>query len=246
MPLTGIYGKGGSGKTLIAVYFLAKYFSKVKKYLNFDVKKIPNCEKIDSIKLFELPETDKPIIVVWDEAYTEMEDRSFMSDRNRINSYLLFQARKNNMSIISISQLNILDVRWRNLEERTFLCKDRRIYDRNLNHYKGDFHYLFSNGRNIFPFTLKYHTAKKLFPLYSTKQKILPRDFEQLKQKIRAKDPKERNKIVNDIVNLIRSKVEIPENKKDITHNWLKNVLMILELDFTYEPFVYVRLHSKI
>lgn len=245
MPLTGIYGKGGSGKNIIVVYFMAKYFRKVKKYVNFNLK-LPKTERIDSIKLFELPETDKPIIVIWDEAYTEMEDRNFMSIENRINSYLLFQARKNNMSIISISQLNILDIRWEKLEAYTIACEDRLIYDKNLNHYKGDFNYVFSNGKKAIPFTLKYNTAKKLFPLYNTKEKILPRDFEQMKMKILMNNPKERNKMVNKIVDLIMEKVELPQNKKGLTHNWLRNVLLTLELDFKLEPYVYVRLHSKI
>ena len=244
MPLTGVYGKGGSGKNIIVVYFLAKYFRKVMKYVNFNLK-LPKTEKIDSIKLFELPETDNPVIVVWDEAYTEIEDRNFMSDRNRINSYLLFQARKNNMSIISISQLNILDIRWEKLEGYTIACKDRLIYDKNLNHFKGDFHYVFSNGKEAIPFTLKYNTAKKLFRLYDTKEKILPKDFAQMKMKILMRNPKERNKAINKIVDLIINKVELPESKKGLTHNWLKDVMLTLELELTLEPYVYIRLHSR-
>lgn len=244
MPLTGIYGKGGSGKTLIAIYFLAKFFPKIQKYLNFDVK-LPKCEKIDSIKLFELPETEDLIIVVWDEAYTEIEDRNFMSMENRINSYLLFQARKNNMSIISISQLNILDFRWRRLEERVIFCHDRPILDKNFNHFKGDFHYSYSNGKRIFPFTLKYKDAKKLFPLYATKQKIFPKGFELLKEKIRLKDPKERNKMINHISKIVIKKYGLPDKKKDLTHNWLKDKMLDLELELTFEPYVYIRLHSK-
>jgi len=70
MPLTGVYGKGGSGKNTIVTWFMKKYFDNIKKYVNFTLK-LNNVIKIDSISLFELEETDEPIIVIWDEAYTE-------------------------------------------------------------------------------------------------------------------------------------------------------------------------------
>lgn len=246
MGLIGVYGKGGSGKNIIVMYLLVRYFPNIKKYLNFDTE-LPNAKKIDSIKLFEIDfNVNDIIIVVWDEAYTEMEDRNFMSDTNRINSYLLFQARKNNMTIISISQLDILDIRWDRLEDITILCRDRPIFDKNLNDYKGDFYYYISNRRKVMPFKLSYRTAKKLFPLYDTRQKILPKDFEIMKNKMLMKNPKERNKTIDKIVEEIKRKTDIPEEKKDITHNWLKNTMLDLEMpNLALEPYVYLRLRKK-
>ena len=242
MPLTGVYGKGGSGKTTIVVYLLIKYFSKLKKYVNFDLINVLNVEKIDSIKLFDLPETDKPIITVWDEAYTELENRDFMSDQNRINSYLLFQARKNNMSIISISQLNILDVRWRGLEDKTIICRDRPIYDKYFNDYKGDFHYAIFDGKRLKNYTLRYNEAKKVFPFFKTKQKIFPKNFQEMKEQIKLRNPKEKLKYIDVIADRIRKEC----NLEKITHDTVKNAMLELEYkDFKFEPYVYVRLKAQ-
>lgn len=245
MPLTGIYGKGGSGKNTIAVYLKVKYMKYIETYTNFPLK-TNNTKKIDSLKLFELPETDNPRMVIWDEAYTEgLDNRESMSLENRIQSYLLFQARKNNMSIISISQLPILDIRWRGLEELIIHCKDRPIYNKNLTYCTKDFHYVFFNGRKAIPFTLKYKDAKKLFHLFDTKRKILPKDFNILRNKLDMQNPKKRNKIVNEIVKKIFNKFN-PE-KKDVTHLWVKNIMMDMELaSLTLEPYVYIRLRSKL
>lgn len=242
MPLTGIYGSGGSGKTIIVMYLLNQ-MPTIKKYGNFNTK-LPNWKKIDSISLFELPETNDRICCAWDEAYTELDNRLSMTDENRINSYLIFQARKNNMSMVSISQLNILDCRWRGLERYAIYCKDRPLYDKRGNDCKDDFHYVLLTGQKAVPFTLKYKTALKLFPLYNTKDKILPKDFEQLKARIRCKNPKERNRVVDQIVQEIIKKCNVPEESRAITHDWLKNAMMDLEKDFELEPFIYVRLKN--
>lgn len=240
VPLTGVYGKGGSGKTTIVTYFLAKYLKNIKKYTNFNLH-LPNTEKIDSIKLFDIPETDKPQIVIWDEAYTEMDNREFMEVRNRINSYLLFQARKNNMSIISISQLNILDLRWRNLEEHTILCNDRQIYDKNFEYYKGDFNFLISSlGKFPSYFTLKYNIAKKIFPYFDTKEKILPKNFEELKKQVLLQNPKELLKYVNETAKKINESGFV----KKVTHDNVKLAMLKIGLikDFKYEPYIYIKL----
>ena len=192
--------------------------------------------------MFDLPETKEPVIVVWDEAYTEMENRDFMSDQNRINSYLLFQSRKNNMSIISISQLNILDVRWRGLEENAIFCFDRPIYDKNFKDYKGDFHYAYFRGNKIVRFTLKYNEAKKVFPLFNTKQKILPKNFQEMKDRMMLQNPKEKLKYIDKIADEIRDKCDLDK----VTHDSVKNAMLELEYsDFKFEPYVYVRLKAK-
>ena len=246
MPLTGIYGKGGSGKNTIATYLKLKYMRNIETYTNFPLK-TPNTEMIDSMLLFELPDTDNPRMVIWDEAYIEgLDNRDSMSLENRIQSYLLFQARKNNMSIVSISQLQILDIRYRSLEETIISCKDRPIYDKNLNPYKGVFKYLFYKvGRKVIPYTLRYFTAKKLFPFFDTKRKMLPKNFEVLKSRIELQNPKKRNLEVNKIVNKILKNYDI--ERKDVTHLWVKNIMLDMELpNLSLEPYVYIRLKNKL
>jgi hypothetical protein len=148
------------------------------------------------------------------------------------------------MSIIGISQLNILDVRWRGLEKFTILCKDRAIYDKNGNDFKGDFHYIFIKGDRTQKFTLPYRTALLLFPLFKTKQKILPKHYEEMRNRIKMRDPEKRNIIIDDIVKEMEKSIDIPEEKREITHDWVCNALMDLKKDLSFERFVYIRLRN--
>ena len=239
MPLTGVYGKGGSGKNTIVTWFMKKYFDDINKYVNFNLD-LPNTKKIDSISLFELEETGEPIIVIWDEAYTEgLDNRDSFTEENKIQSYLLFQARKNNMSIISIAQLNMLDTRWRQLEENIIFCFDRPIYDMHLKPYKGDFHYAFIKNSKYTKFTLRYKEALKIFPYFKDKEKILPKNFEEMKKRIKLKNPKELIKYVDNIVKKIIKKCDCSV----ITHDRVKEMFLeINEIDFSFEKYVYIKL----
>jgi len=243
MPITGIRGKGGSGKTTIATWLLAKYFQDIKKYVNFNLT-LPNTEKIDSIELFDIDDEGKPVIVVWDEGYTEMDNRDAMDEKNKINSYLLFQARKNNMSIISITQLNIMDIRWRELEENSIICFDRPIYTRDFKPYKGIFKYAYVMNNRVSKFTLSYKEAEKVFPYFKTKQKILPKNFEEMRRKVRLQNnPKEILAYVDEIANNIKANCDIEK----VTHDEVKRCMLEREyMDFKYEPYVYIKLKGKI
>ena len=67
-----------------------------------------------------------------------------------------------------------------------------------------------------------------------------------MKANIRMKDPKQKKLMVDEIVKEIKTKIGIPERKKDITHNWVKNAMLDLEkVNFKLEPFVYLRLHKN-
>ena len=244
MPLTGVYGDTGSGKTTIVIFLLKAWFDGITKYGNFDTK-LKNWKRLDITEIAELPETNEKRIVVFDEGYTDFDNRMSMQEENIFNSYLLFQQRKANMSIIGISQLNILDVRWRGLEKFTILCKDRAIYDRNGEDFKGDFHYIFIRGDRTQKFTLPYKTALLLFPLFRTKQKILPKYYEEMKDRIKMRNPEKRNLLIDEIVKEIAEKTDIPDEKKLITHDWVCNVLMDLKKDLSFERFVYIRLRNR-
>ena len=129
MPLTGIRGKGGSGKNTYFTYHIfrnKKLLNNIEKIVNFDFD-APKVKKFNTIELLEMENSDDLTICALDEAYVEMECRNSRDLLSRLNSYLLFQARKNKMSMIGISQLNVLDLRWRELEEKTIYCFDRPI-----------------------------------------------------------------------------------------------------------------------
>lgn len=245
MPLTAIYGKGGSGKNTILAYLFAKFFQRFDKYLNFPLK-LPNVYKVNTFELFEMESKDIQdiIFIGWDEAYTEgLDSRDSMTDENKIQSYLLFQARKKNFNILSIAQLDMLDVRWRKLEESIIYCFPRPIYDKDFNHYKGDFHYAYcSMGKKPKRYTLKYRDAKKLFPLFETKKVLLPKDFEEMKLKQKLKTPKGLLTYIEEISDAIQHNFS-DEIIVGVTHDRVKSWMMDLEyVNFAYERYVYIKL----
>lgn len=254
MPLTGIRGKGGSGKNTYFCYHIyknKKLRDDIIKFVNFDFE-APKVRKFNTVELLEMEETtnDEQLYICGiDEAYVEFDCRNSMDLLNKLNSILLFQARKNNMSMVGISQLNVLDLRWRELEEKTIFCFDRPILDKNLEPYKGDFHYaLCSPFRKPVKFTLPYNTAKKLFRFFKTKQKILPHDIDELKMRLNLRNTKKRKEVVNKIVDEILG--NYPNlNKNIITHDWLKNAFLDLDIPesaFSLEKYVYIRLKNKL
>lgn len=248
MPVTSVRGKGGSGKNTYVAYHLIKNkkLLKLDKFTNFGLD-LPNTKKVNSLDLLELPETDEPTIYVIDEAYTEMDCRNSLDLLNKLNSYLLFQARKNNMSIVGITQINVLDMRYRELEEKLIYCLDRPIYDKNLKDYKGDFYYaLLEAYKKPVRFSIPFYVAEKVFPFFKTKEKIFPHDFEQLKMRLNLRNPKTRKQVVNKMVlEVLNSNPKLI--KSTVTHDWLKNELLDLEIpEMSLEPFVYIRLKAKV
>lgn len=257
MPLTAVYGKGGSGKNTITAYLFAKYFIKYPKFLNFTLK-LPKVKKINTYELFEMDSVDiqNILFVGWDEAYTEnLDNRNSMDLGNEIQSYLLMQARKKNFNILSIAQLNMLDIRWRELEENFIYCFPRPIYTFNeklqeFEHYKGDFHYAYVSGRRKpIKYTLKYADALKVFPLFETKEIILPKNFEDLKRKQKLQTSKGKLEYIQELTDLIQHRFS-DELLEGVTHDKVKSWMLDLEItDFSYERYVYVKLkqlHKKL
>lgn len=247
MPLTTIQGDTGSGKTLIFMWFMVKYFSKAEKYGNFETK-LPNWHKVSIMELTELPDTDKIRIVVRDEGYTDYDNRRSMEEEQIFNSYIPMQHRKSNISLTVITQLDILDLRVSGFEKFRIIAHDRPIYNKDGTLFEGDFHYTFLNkyGKQT-RFTMPYKTALKLFPLYRTEEKIMPRGYDKMKFNIRMKDPKQRKQIIIDITDEIVKKYGLPESKKELTHNWIKDKMLDLEkdLEMKLEPFIYIKLKEK-
>lgn len=254
MPLTGIRGKGGSGKNTYFAYHVyrnKKLLKDIDKITNFDFL-APKIQKFDTVKLLEmedLTDEDKLYICAIDEAYVEFDCRNSMDLLNKLNSILLFQARKNNMSMVGISQLNVMDIRWRELEEKLVYCFDRPILDKHLKPFKGDFHYaLVSAYRKPVKLTLRYHTAKKVFRFFKTKQKILPHDIEDLKMRLNLRNAKNRKEVVIKLVKEVMD--NYPDLEKNIvTHDWLKNAFLDLDIPeaaYSLEKYVYIRLKAKL
>jgi len=250
MPLTGIRGKGGSGKNTYFAYHIfrnKKLLNDIPKFTNFDFD-APKVENFDTIKLLEKDfEEDELNICGIDEAYVEFDCRNSMDLLNKLNSYLMFQARKNLMSMVAISQLNVLDLRWRELEEKTIIAFDRPILDKNLKDYKGDFHYaLCSAFHKPVKFTLRYHDAKKLFRFFKTKKKIMPHDIEELKMRLNLRNTKTRKEVVKKMVKEVMD-ANPDLTKKQVTKDWLKNELLDLDIpEMSLASYVYIRLKAKL
>ena len=244
MPINTITGLGGSGKTFITVYFL-NHYPKMQKYGNFQTK-LKNYEVVDLMTLFSLnPDYDTKLMSTFDEAYGDFDQRLNMTEEGIINTYLPFQARKNNMSILGITQLPILDIRWKGVERYKIHCETRKIYNQDGSDYKGDFFFWFidvNTGAKV-RVRFSYRKAKKYFSLYDTKEKVFPKRFELMKHKIEMKDPKKRNMVVKEIVDSIIKFTVLPPIKK-ITHDWVKDKMLDLEMDLNLEKFVYIRLRN--
>jgi hypothetical protein len=108
-----IIGDLGKGKTL----FLASLSTIIKTdiYSNFKLKH----EKALEFSLNEFCNSRyENASVFLDEAYTYLESRLSLSERNRFMSYTMFQSRKKDINIYLTAQLAItLDVRYRDLAD---------------------------------------------------------------------------------------------------------------------------------
>lgn len=249
MPMTTVIGKGGSGKNTILTYLLLKNkkLLEFQKFSNFELL-LPNTKKLDTMEFFELEEEDtgEPMIALYDEAYAEdLDNRDSMTVGNKLQSYLGMQSRKNNMTIATITQTHNIDIRFRQMEESIIKCLPRPIYDKDFNDYKGDFHYVYINHMGRVGFTLPYSTAKKVFPFFKTGQKILPKDFEQLKWKKELANPRD----LLDFTSMIARNIKKLYPDIKYTHDNIKRLMLELYkdnvipyLDLAHEKYVYIEL----
>lgn len=242
MPLCGVYGLMGSGKNVFVVDYIS-HFPNIRKYVNFNCK-LPNCSIVGIKELFELEDTNDEVLIVYDEAYTEMDNRESMSDRNKVFSYLGFQSRKRNMNIFALSQLNILDIRWKGVEKYVVGAYPRRDKDVKGNPTKEDFVYALSDKVSTASFKITYSYAEKhIFPLYDTNKVIAPHHIKRLLQNIEFDDnPEKLSALIDDYCSEIIETQEYPEK---LTKDWVKDVMLQLNMDFNYANFVFSRLKSN-
>jgi len=258
MPLTGIYGFVGSGKNVVEVADCVYTPKNIPIYTNFRMD-LPNVKKIepeDVFDLFEVTEENPVIKLVTDEAYSWFESRgSGFNELNRFLSYLMFQSRKRGLNWISIAQLRgTLDLRWRGLEDKIIVAKARNLDS--AGNSTDNFNYILLKNLKKIQFGLEYEKAKKFFPLYDTKQVILPPDFQELKDKLQfKKNPKLLNDLIDKIVtDLFITKDSFPcktlksgEVKYGITQDWVADKLLRINPKWIeYTKYVTVRLKAHL
>jgi RecG-like helicase len=241
--LMDINGDVGSGKTLLASK-IAIENPNVPVRANYEIK-IPNFKPLAVEDLLSLEATDTGTLVLIDEAYTWLESRVSMSKINRYMSYIVFQSRKRDLDIITTEQLrSSIDLRFKDMSNFTVFCFDRPKPKTSV----ADFKYRIIKGNKFKNLVYPFKKAKKLFELYDTKQVIMPPDIEELKADMIASNPTSLNKMVNDIVKDIKKcKPEIFKKEvKEVTHDFVNDLLLQLGKPLQYESFVYIRLRSQI
>jgi hypothetical protein len=257
--LMDINGDVGTGKTTLAVKLVSDWYRRLEKKellpsgknniltrANFDLN-FPYFDFLEPQDLLDLEPSKTGTTVVIDEAYTWLESRISMSKLNRFMSYITFQSRKRDLDIIATEQLrSTIDLRFKDMSNFTVFGFDRpnpktstepfeyRIIKNSIMRYR-DF---------VFP----YKKAKELFGLFKTEQVIMPPDIEDLKADMIASNPQSLNKSIDLIVKEVKEKLPEVFNRqvKEVTHDFVNDLLLRLEKPLAFESFVYVRLRSQI
>ena len=219
--LTHIIGNVRQGKTLLATILALK--SKKPIYANYKIYS-DKWRPLQLQDLFDIPDNS---IIVLDEAYTWIESRSSMRDVNKYVSYLLTQAGKRDLDIITTAQIyKSIDVRFR-------LLANLIIFTEKLPREDGlfNFRYTFisNNTNKTKQLILTYEKAKKYFDKYNTKEKIYPYEFDKIKFKMLKENPKEYAKLVYSLADKIKyvaygnGKVTLPKVKYALLKLQLKD-----------------------
>lgn len=225
-----ILGKLGSGKTFIMTLFSLVYKREV--WSNYEIK-IPNYRELDIIDLFNLKDN---IVLLMDEAYSWIESRNSNSSINEYISSILFHTRKTFTDIyLTTPMLSTIDKRFRKTANFIIYCKYREPYS------KDDFSFLFYNkdNKSYSNQTIPYLEAEKYFHLYNTYEKIDSHRKKALEYKLLKKYPERLKIYVIELVNIVESKLD------RITHDLVKDCLLMEGIDLAYEPLIYIRLKGK-
>lgn len=263
MGLDGIYGKGGSGKSLLATID-AKFVPKeIPIYTNYKIN-LKNAELIEPEEIFEVFIEDSAIpakLLITDEAYGWIEARgSGNLDLNKYISYMIFQSRKRGLNWRSIAQLRgTLDLRWRGLEDRVIYCHKRNLDT--CGNSTDDFNFSMMEGFQVVNFSMEYEKAKPFFSLYDTRKTIMPQEFKELDMKIKFKrNPTLLNGYVNDITDLIIKTESVPSTRlKDgtekfhVSEDWVRDKILEMSekkpdilMAMDYIKFIKVRIKGRL
>ncbi len=226
--LVDIIGNLGSGKTLIMLILSLTYSKEI--WSNFKIN-IPNYRKLEVPDLFSLKDN---IVVLMDEAYAWIESRISNTPLNEYNSSILFHSRKTFTDIyLTTPMLSAIDKRFRHQANYLIECLHRP------NQESDDFHFIFNNlDNNSYGYqTLTYENAKKYFKLYNTYEKVESSRKLGLEFKILKQYPNRLKERVLELTEIVRENID-----GQITHDIVKDCLLMNGLDMSYEPYIYIRL----
>jgi len=223
-----ILGNLGSGKTFVMT--LLTYSDKREIWSNYKINR-ENYKPLGVIDLLNLPDN---IILLMDEAYAWIESRVSSSTLNEYLSSILFHTRKTFTDIyLTTPMFSTIDKRFRKQANFIIFCKHRENFEFD------DFNFIFYNVNNnsYGSSSLTYKKAKKYFSLYDTYEKIESFRKRGLEFNILKKYPERLKDYIIELTKLISSKI----NGK-ITHDIVKDCLLMEGIDLNYEPLIYIRL----
>jgi len=248
--LMGVYGDGGSGKTILGVDIVFRN-PNIPVYSNINLN-FPNYHPLELPDIFKLEKNESGYFMFLDEAYSWIESRASPSDVNKYVSYIGFQSRKRDIDILCTAQLrSSLDLRFKDLENISVFCFDRPKPKTS----KADFTYRFIKNNNYRDLVFPYKKAKKVFDKYDTYEVVKPFGFDELEARVISKDNVSLNQSINEVMEAIQhdKNFKLSEfrqmTEREITHSYAKNLLAVINKPQTFESFVYERLkawHRKI
>ena len=161
-----ITGRTGTGKTLLATYLASK--SEKRVLANYQLN-IPQAEP-DLIRPQDLSALEQPTLVILDEAYTWLEARTSGRLVNRYISYIAaFQQRKRAVdTILTVQLFDTVDKRFREMAD-TVIHADGETSE-------GYHYWLWEPGGRAKGFTLPFHEAERIYPLFNTYEMVNPVD----------------------------------------------------------------------
>ena len=129
-------------------------------------------ETISPMRLINFDETLNTCILIIDEIYTILDARHSMGINSDM-SYFFFQCGKYDIKVIATAQvLRTIDNRIMDANIVSEIIKSRKVLnpDKTISHFEYDV----ITPYNQFMVTLSRKDAEKIYPLYNTKQVIMP------------------------------------------------------------------------
>lgn len=188
-----ITGHLGTGKTLFLTY-LAKWAneSDVDIYANFNI----GYDAAEVVDVHDLEDIENGLLLM-DEAYTWLDSRTSMSERNRYLSKMIFKSRKRKLDMFATAQLeSSIDLRMRHL-------KDARIHAMGTTPNQEAFKYILKAFGVTKKFYLPMSVAEELFDRYDT--------YEYPDQKPNQFTPNKMDRTLEGIVDKFKQEYDEPE-----------------------------------
>jgi len=226
-----ILGNLGSGKTLIMT--LLTYFNNKQIWSNYFIDSV-NYRELEVVDLFNLPDN---INLLMDEGYSWLESRASQDYLNAYLSSILYHSRKTFTDIyITTPDFSTIDKRFRKLVNFIILCEHRENFE------VDDFHFVFYDKENksYSDITLLYSDAKQYFKMYNTLEKVESTRKNRLEFGLLKRYPIRLRDYIIELTEMIKSEL----NGK-ITHDLVKDKLLMNGIDLAYEKYIYIRLKGN-